>query len=112
MDCQSVKQVLVDMLLDLSKEHYSSFLHRLLDRTDEPKVKRCMVEGKDHLEMAEFLISFYCIERAVEVAAQTLNAIGCNYQAQKIWTEGLKLEKKEAERTCTLESQMQSKSRK
>ena len=74
-----VKQVLEDMLSDLSKEEYYKFWGRIIDCPEG--VRKIMVEGLDYLDMAEFLIKFFSEPLALEMAADTLNTINCNKEA-------------------------------
>ena len=81
------------MLSDLSTEDYHKFWLALLDRPEN--VRRVMVEGRDYIQLATFMISFFTEPLALEVAAQTLNAIGCNETAAVLRLQEVKWRRQE-----------------
>ncbi|XP_074508918.1 apoptosis-associated speck-like protein containing a CARD isoform X2 [Sebastes fasciatus] len=81
---KTIKKALTDMLADLSKENFDSFRHQLVDRREEPTVRRNRVEGKSFLEIADVLVTTFTEAKAPEVAAQLLREIGCSDDADKL----------------------------
>ncbi|KAK5862018.1 hypothetical protein PBY51_017451 [Eleginops maclovinus] len=72
------------MLANLSKKNFDSFLDELVHRKAEPRVARNRVEGKDHLEITDVLISTFDETGAVKVAAELLNEIECKKEATQL----------------------------
>lgn len=81
---RSIKQLLAETLEDLSKENLDKFVFQLLDRRQEPQVRRCRVEGKSRLEIVDVLVSTFTEDQAVHVTEEILRSIGCNQQAEKL----------------------------
>ncbi|CAK6958904.1 apoptosis-associated speck-like protein containing a CARD isoform X2 [Scomber scombrus] len=88
------------MLSDLKKQDFEKFCHRLLDRREEPRVRRNQVEGKSLLEITDVLVSTFTEQRALDVAVEILKQIGCNQAARELgysvlssianhWTTGM-----------------------
>ncbi|XP_037640182.1 apoptosis-associated speck-like protein containing a CARD isoform X3 [Sebastes umbrosus] len=84
---KTIKKVLTDMLADLSKANFDSFRHQLVDRREEPTVRRNRVEGKSYLEIADVLVTTFTEAKAPEVAAELLRQIGCSDDAEKLVKE-------------------------
>ena len=93
-----VQSVLQDMLSNLSKEDYSRFWRALLDRPEN--VRRVWVEGRDYIDLAMFMVSFFTEPLALEVAAQTLNAIDCNETAAVLRLQEVKWKRQEYLKFC------------
>ncbi|KAM4736459.1 apoptosis-associated speck-like protein containing a CARD [Anableps anableps] len=81
---RNIRLLLLDTLEDLSKENFDKFCFQLLDRREEPKVRRCRVEGKSRLEIADVLVSTFTEDGAGGVAVKLLRDIGCNQQAETL----------------------------
>ncbi|XP_070683727.1 lysozyme g-like [Pempheris klunzingeri] len=75
---KNARQALNDTLEDLTLEQLQKFCYAVLDRKEEPRVRRQAVEGKNCVDIADVLISTYTEAGAVEVALETLEEIGCN----------------------------------
>ncbi|XP_043973670.1 apoptosis-associated speck-like protein containing a CARD [Gambusia affinis] len=86
---RSIKQLLAETLEDLSKENLDKFVFQLLDRRQEPQVRRCRVEGKSRLEIVDVLVSTFTEDQAVHVTEEILRSIGCNQQAEKLFLQNL-----------------------
>ncbi|KAM7421389.1 hypothetical protein PAMA_015495 [Pampus argenteus] len=78
------RQHLKNMLEDLKKEDFHKFCHQLLDRRDEPRVRRNRVEGKGFLDITDVLVSTFTESGAVDVAVEILRQIGCNDDADRL----------------------------
>ncbi len=81
---KTIKKALVDALENLSQRDFSKFCHQLLDRREEPRVKRNRVEGKNFLDIADVLVSTFTETGALQVALQILTQIDCNEEAQAL----------------------------
>lgn len=81
---KTIKQALSDTLEDLSEQDFKKFRHRLLDRSEEPRIRRNKVEGKDQLDVADVMVSHYTDERALRVAVEILEMIGCTREAKDL----------------------------
>uniref|UniRef100_A0A3Q3EUV8 Pyrin domain-containing protein n=1 Tax=Labrus bergylta TaxID=56723 RepID=A0A3Q3EUV8_9LABR len=68
------KAALADMLENLSESNFDKFCSHLLDRREEPRVRRRQVEGKNFLQIADVLVSTFTEAGAVKVAVELL---GC-----------------------------------
>ncbi|XP_026228058.1 apoptosis-associated speck-like protein containing a CARD [Anabas testudineus] len=84
MASKSIKMALADMLEDLSKQDFDKFRHHLLDRRQEPRVRRNRVEGKNFLDIADVLVSTFTETKALEVALEILRQMGCNGDADRL----------------------------
>lgn len=81
---KTIKSALADTLENLSKGDFERFCHELLDRREEPRVKRNRVEGKSRLQITDVLVSTFTEERALTVVLEILKAIGCNQPAKEL----------------------------
>ncbi|XP_040900951.1 apoptosis-associated speck-like protein containing a CARD [Toxotes jaculatrix] len=81
------KTALRDALEDLSKQNFDKFCAELLDRREEPRVRRNKVEGKGFIEITDVLVSTFTEAKAVEVAVDILRQIGCNEDAERLVEE-------------------------
>ncbi|XP_076733165.1 caspase-8 isoform X2 [Maylandia zebra] len=81
---KTIKSALADTLENLSKGDFERFCHQLLDRREEPRVKRNRVEGKSRLQITDVLVSTFTEERALTVVLEILKAIGCNQLAKEL----------------------------
>ncbi|CAK6958905.1 hypothetical protein EPR50_G00060910 [Scomber scombrus] len=84
---RTISSALADMLSDLKKQDFEKFCHRLLDRREEPRVRRNQVEGKSLLEITDVLVSTFTEQRALDVAVEILKQIGCNQAARELVRE-------------------------
>lgn len=84
MSCTTMKWAVVETLRDLSKDDFDMFCLRLRDRRGEPRVRRCAVEGKSALEIAELLVSTFTEPKAPQVAVDILRQINCNEEAETL----------------------------
>uniref|UniRef100_A0A3Q0T8A5 Pyrin domain-containing protein n=1 Tax=Amphilophus citrinellus TaxID=61819 RepID=A0A3Q0T8A5_AMPCI len=82
----TIKMALVSALEDLSKGDFEKFCHQLLDRRQEPRVKRNKVEDKNRLQITDVLVSHFTEEGALRVAVEILKQIGCSEEAQTLET--------------------------
>ncbi|XP_042346042.1 apoptosis-associated speck-like protein containing a CARD isoform X2 [Plectropomus leopardus] len=78
------RKALADMLEDLSKVNFDKFCRQLLDRREEPRVRRSKVEGKNFLDIADLLVSTFTESRAVSVAETLLREIECYEEADTL----------------------------
>ncbi|XP_053182703.1 apoptosis-associated speck-like protein containing a CARD [Scomber japonicus] len=81
---KTIKMALSNMLADLKKEDLARFCSQLVDRREEPRVRRNRVEGKSFLEIADVLVSTFTEEGAVDVAKEILNDIDCQNDAKDL----------------------------
>ena len=70
------------MLDNLYKEQLEEFSSALLDRKEEPRVKRKDLENKSRVAVAEVLVATYTESRAIQVALDILREIKCNEQRE------------------------------
>ncbi|XP_054476858.1 apoptosis-associated speck-like protein containing a CARD isoform X2 [Anoplopoma fimbria] len=84
---KTVKKVIKDTLANLSKENFDDFCDQLVDRREEPQVKRNRVEGKSFLVVADVLVSTFTEERAPGVVEDLLREIDCHKDADKLVKE-------------------------
>lgn len=81
MSGRSVRMTVADTLSDLSKSNFENFVYELLDRREEPRIRRNRVEGKSYLEVTDVLVSTFTEAGAPRVVAELLRQIGCNEEA-------------------------------
>ncbi|TDH11450.1 hypothetical protein EPR50_G00060930 [Perca flavescens] len=74
---KTVKRAISDTLEDLSPENLEKFRAHLIDRREEPRVRRNRVAGKNFLEIADVLVTHFTEDGAPAVVVEILNAIGC-----------------------------------
>ncbi|XP_033985183.1 lysozyme g-like [Trematomus bernacchii] len=79
---KTVTQALKNMLDNLYKEQLEEFSSALLDRKEEPRVKRKDLEDKSRVAVAEVLVATYTESRAIQVALDILKEIKCNEQRE------------------------------
>ncbi|XP_034030071.1 apoptosis-associated speck-like protein containing a CARD isoform X1 [Thalassophryne amazonica] len=84
MSGKTIKKMILDTLEDLSQDQFAKFCHQLLDRREEPRVKRNKVEGKKCLEVTDVLVSTFTERGAVPVVLGLLRDIDCNEAAETL----------------------------
>ncbi|KAK5862019.1 hypothetical protein PBY51_017452 [Eleginops maclovinus] len=72
------------MLANLSNDNFANFVDELVHRKAEPRVARMRLEGKNYLEITDVLVSTFNESGAVKVAAELLNEIDCNKEAEQL----------------------------
>ncbi|XP_018520710.1 lysozyme g isoform X1 [Lates calcarifer] len=82
MSTKTVKSALRDMLEDLDEKQRKKFCAAILDRREEPRVRRAALENKDIVDITDALVTHFTESGAKEVALQTLREIGCNAQRE------------------------------
>ncbi|XP_054916931.1 uncharacterized protein LOC129379991 isoform X2 [Poeciliopsis prolifica] len=100
---RSVKQLLAETLEDLSKDNLDKFIFQLLDRREEPRVRRCRVEGKSRLEVVDVLVSTFTEDQAVDVTVEILRSISCKQQAERLMKDNRQHVFKEPEQEQKME---------
>ncbi|XP_031169421.1 apoptosis-associated speck-like protein containing a CARD [Sander lucioperca] len=84
---KTIKKAISDALEDLSPENLEKFRVHLIDRRDEPRVRRNRVAGKNFLEIADVLVTHFTEAKAPAVAVEILNDIGCAADASSLEEE-------------------------
>uniref|UniRef100_A0A3Q3EXP2 Pyrin domain-containing protein n=1 Tax=Labrus bergylta TaxID=56723 RepID=A0A3Q3EXP2_9LABR len=75
---------LADMLENLSESNFDKFCSHLLDRREEPRVRRRQVEGKNFLQIADVLVSTFTEAGAVKVAVELLGCANCGQEVEEL----------------------------
>lgn len=81
---KTIKSAVSETLDDLGKEDFKNFCHHLLDRREQPRVKRNKVEDKSYREVTDALVSTFTEEGALPVVIEILKRIGCNGEAKEL----------------------------
>ncbi|XP_038566682.1 apoptosis-associated speck-like protein containing a CARD [Micropterus salmoides] len=81
---KTIRKAIADALEDLSKDNFDKFCRQLLDRREEPRVRRNKVEGKSFLDIADILVSTFTERRAVTVTTELLKQIDCHCEADSL----------------------------
>lgn len=81
---KTIKSAVADALEDLEKGDFEKFSHQLLDRREQPRVKRNRVEDKSRLQVTDALVSTFTEEGALRVTLQILKQIGCSGEAKEL----------------------------
>ncbi|XP_070822806.1 apoptosis-associated speck-like protein containing a CARD isoform X2 [Chaetodon trifascialis] len=84
---KTIKKALADALEDLRQQDFDNFRHQLLDRREEPRVRRNRVEGKTRYEVVDVLVSTFTESGALTVAVELLKEIDCNEDAERLVEE-------------------------
>ncbi|XP_068180344.1 apoptosis-associated speck-like protein containing a CARD [Antennarius striatus] len=84
---KSIKWALVRVLEDLTKRDFESFCFMLVDRREEPRIRRYRVEGKNIFDVVDILVSTFTEKGALEVSEQILRQIDCNESAEVLVKE-------------------------
>ncbi|KAM6936159.1 apoptosis-associated speck-like protein containing a CARD isoform 1-T1 [Lycodopsis pacificus] len=84
---KTAKQLIKGALANLSKDNFEQFRDELLNREEEPRVKRNQVEDKNIIAVADVLISTFTETRALAVVVELLKEIDCNHDAEKLEKE-------------------------
>uniref|UniRef100_A0A665TT61 Pyrin domain-containing protein n=1 Tax=Echeneis naucrates TaxID=173247 RepID=A0A665TT61_ECHNA len=80
----NITVILAETLADLSKDNFDHFVEQLLDRREEPRVRRNRVEGKSYLEVTTVLVSAFTESGAPQVVLELLRGIRCNSEADRL----------------------------
>ncbi|XP_007239273.3 caspase a isoform X1 [Astyanax mexicanus] len=82
---KTIQDHLVNALDDLTTDKLKKFKNKLVDRKQEPRVRRSDVEKVEYTtELVDLLIDTYTTRTAVQVALEVLRTIGCNQVAQNL----------------------------
>lgn len=81
---KTVRWLIQDTLDDLAEEDFKKFCGAILDRRDEPRIKRRDLEGKSCLDVVDVLVKTFTESKIVEVVVETLENIGCNAQKESL----------------------------
>ncbi|XP_003451301.1 apoptosis-associated speck-like protein containing a CARD isoform X1 [Oreochromis niloticus] len=81
---KTIKSAVAEALEDLKKEDFEKFCHQLLDRRQQPRVKRNKVEDKSRLQVTDALVSTFTEEGALTVVLEILKQIGCSDEAKEL----------------------------
>ncbi|XP_041648556.1 apoptosis-associated speck-like protein containing a CARD [Cheilinus undulatus] len=84
---KTIKSAIADALEDLSEENFKKFCTRLLDRKEEPRVRRRQVEGKTYLEITDLLVSTFTEVKALQVTVDLLMEARCGNDAEELLKE-------------------------
>lgn len=84
MALKSLKTEIVETLEDLSKENVEKFREKLIDRREEPRVRRSKVERKTRAAIANVLVSTFTDEGALRVTLEVLRKIYCYQEAKEL----------------------------
>ncbi|KAG7241979.1 hypothetical protein INR49_024651 [Caranx melampygus] len=81
---KTIKALIKDALANLKKEKLAEFVEELLDRKEEPRVRRNAVDGESYLVVTNVLVSTFTESKAPEVVAELLREIRCNDEADTL----------------------------
>ncbi|XP_031723432.1 apoptosis-associated speck-like protein containing a CARD [Anarrhichthys ocellatus] len=81
---KTAKQLIKGALANLSKENFELFCDELLDREEEPLVKRNQVEDKNYIVVTDVLVSTFTGTRAPVEVVKLLIKIGCHKEAEQL----------------------------
>ncbi|KAK9514210.1 hypothetical protein VZT92_027691 [Zoarces viviparus] len=81
---KTIKMALVDMMENLTSDNFERFCHDLLDRREEPQVRRNRVEGRSRLQVVDVLVSTFTEPVAVQVSVGILRQIHLNEEAERL----------------------------
>ncbi|KAF6720662.1 Apoptosis-associated speck-like protein containing a CARD [Oryzias melastigma] len=84
MGSRTPKKILADTLEDLTETNFQKFVQDLVDRRQEPRVRRARVDGKGFLVVADVMVSTFTEKKVLSVAAEILRGIGCSEEAQQL----------------------------
>ncbi|XP_071763197.1 apoptosis-associated speck-like protein containing a CARD [Centroberyx gerrardi] len=84
---KTIKNAIKDMLEDLGETQLKKFRSQLLDRREEPRVRRRAVEGKDIFDISDVLVSTFTEPGALKVSLEILREIDCNEEADRLAKE-------------------------
>uniref|UniRef100_A0A3B3D3A6 Apoptosis-associated speck-like protein containing a CARD n=1 Tax=Oryzias melastigma TaxID=30732 RepID=A0A3B3D3A6_ORYME len=71
------------LFTDLTETNFQKFVQDLVDRRQEPRVRRARVDGKGFLVVADVMVSTFTEKKVLSVAAEILRGIGCSEEAQQ-----------------------------
>uniref|UniRef100_A0A671VE10 Pyrin domain-containing protein n=1 Tax=Sparus aurata TaxID=8175 RepID=A0A671VE10_SPAAU len=80
----TIRKALADTLEDLSKRDFEKFCHEILDRREEPRIRRNRLEGKNYLDVVDVLVCTFTESKALQVTVETLRQIDCNEDADAL----------------------------
>ncbi|XP_073334845.1 lysozyme g-like [Pagrus major] len=81
---KTAKSLIKDTLEDLSRDDFKAFCSEILDRRDEPRIRKSAVEDKSRLEVVDVLVKTFTESKAVEVVVKMLENIGCNAHKESL----------------------------
>lgn len=81
---KTIRKAISNTLEDLSRRNFDKFCVELVDRKEEPRVRRSKVEDKSFLVVAEVLVSTFTETRAAAVTAEILREIECDEEADRL----------------------------
>lgn len=81
---RTIKQAIAEALEELSREDFDKFCYVLLDRREEPRIRRRAVEGKSILDVTDVLVSRFTELGALKVTLDILRICNFNDVAQRL----------------------------
>ncbi|XP_030014241.1 uncharacterized protein LOC115435766 isoform X1 [Sphaeramia orbicularis] len=84
MSAKGISTEILDCLQSLRKEDFDSFVFRLKDRREEPRIRGSKVDRKSRVVVTEVLVSTFTESRALEVTVDILRGMGCNQEADDL----------------------------
>ncbi|XP_041843855.1 uncharacterized protein LOC121641650 isoform X2 [Melanotaenia boesemani] len=81
---KSIRECLDGILGSLSQENFDRFVHKLVQRQQEPRVLLNKVEGKRDWEVVEVMIQTFTENTAVDVAMELLEEIDLTSEAEEL----------------------------
>ncbi|XP_078143198.1 uncharacterized protein LOC139917902 [Centroberyx gerrardi] len=81
---KTIKSCILDMLEDLRETQLRKFRTQLLDRREEPRVRRNAVENKDIFDISDVLVSTFTEAGALTVTLEILREIDFSEEADRL----------------------------
>ncbi|XP_018582399.1 apoptosis-associated speck-like protein containing a CARD [Scleropages formosus] len=81
---KTVKDCLIEVLDDLDDDQFKKFKSKLVDRREEPRIRRGTIMTVDRLDVADKLVSTFTEEGASRVAVEILEFMGCRQEVEDL----------------------------
>ena len=81
---KTVRKALADALEDLSSQDLDKFCRALVDRKEDPRVRRAEAQSRNFLDIADVLVTTFTEAKAIGVAADLLRQIDCQQDAESL----------------------------
>lgn len=88
---KTIKKLIFDALENLTPLDLEKFIRHLVDRREDPRIRRSRVDGKNFMVVTDAIVSTFCEYKGLLVTLEILKDIDCNEDASRLESEAKKI---------------------
>lgn len=81
---KTIKKLIFDALENLTPLDLEKFIRHLVDRREDPRIRRSRVDGKNFMVVTDAIVSTFCEYKGLLVTLEILKDIDCNEDASRL----------------------------